>query len=121
MLNQVQHDGVVTVSLRTPPIRHPELVSGSRHHFCVTLNLFQGLVFHPPHVLLRTRILVDEAVSLFECEGYLVLRVESEKPQDSFRPALPAMNKGVSPPSWFRVSDSLSHQVHPGKKCFGSL
>ena len=41
MLNQVQHDEVVVASPKTPPLRHPE------HHFCVTLNLFQGLSFHP--------------------------------------------------------------------------
>ena len=29
MLNRVQHDGVVAVSLRTPPLRHPEFISGS--------------------------------------------------------------------------------------------
>jgi len=42
MLNQVQHDGVVAVSLRTPPIRHPELVSGSRLWDAETSSAWRG-------------------------------------------------------------------------------
>jgi len=56
MLNQVQHDEVVVASPWTPPIRHPEFISGSRlwdaesssawrGSGSVTLNSFQGLVF----------------------------------------------------------------------------
>ena len=72
MLNQVQHDEVVVVSPKTPPIHHFEHFFVTPHHLYVTLNTKE--VRHPEFIsgsrlclyVSGSRILLYVTLNLFQ-------------------------------------------------------